>query len=106
KLFAGCADCNNAFAFDPAHPVGTSGPLPGVVSLPIGQHSRSLARSADGRLLWAGDWNDGTLLGDVKAFALTRGTLLSLVSGGGQSASPGQTLPLPVRVHLLSDADG
>jgi hypothetical protein len=49
---------------------------------------------------------DGTLIGDVRPFTLTRGSTLALVSGAGQSASPSQALPLPVRVHLISDSDG
>jgi len=102
-FIAGCEDCPEIYRFErPSAPVTEIVPLPGLVSAYIGLPSKALARSPDGRTLWAANWGL-SLLGVVRAFTLTDGTLLGVVSGENQGVPPSQTLPQPVRVHLVAN---
>lgn len=97
-LLAGCGDCDLLFKVEP------SLAPPDVRTASLGQTSARIARSADGRRLWVAETGGAAGAGAVRVFGLGGATAIDLVSGAGQSARPGQTLPLPVQVRLLDPA--
>ncbi len=94
--YFGCATCDSLVALDLAVIP------PAVTYTDIGQHSRALGRSADGRQLWVTQNAGGSAVsGDLRLLALNDGTSMALVTGGGLSALAGTPLPLPVRVRVV-----
>jgi YVTN family beta-propeller protein len=98
-LLAGCQDCDLLFKVEP-----TVAP-PGVEPASVGQTLARLARSADGRRLWVAERDTTAGMGGLRMFGLGEAMAMDLVSGAGQSARPGEALPLPVQVRLR-DASG
>jgi YVTN family beta-propeller protein len=90
----GCFDCDSLFHVEP------SAVPPTVQRAFIGQTSRSLARSHDGRRLWVADHDTPGVSGNIRMMSLSEASALTLVTGPGQTALAGQVLPLPVRVRL------
>jgi hypothetical protein len=72
-----------------------------IVSAALPHQARALARSLDGRQLWAGDWEGGPASSVVSLFSLSQASAVSLVSGADQAAPPGTALPNPVRVRVV-----
>jgi YVTN family beta-propeller protein len=95
-VLVGCSDCTKLFELEP------SATPPTLTSAEVGTSSRSLERSPDGRLLWAGGWDETGATGQVTLLALGEVAGLELESGGGQVAAAGSALPVPVRVRLTS----
>jgi YVTN family beta-propeller protein len=97
-LLAGCSDCNTFVEITP-------GATPTVSTTTLAQPVRAMARTPDGRQLWVSNWNDGTLLGDVRLFSASTASQIAVVSGSNQAAPAGATLPQPIRVQV-TDALG
>ena len=96
-VLIGCFDCDSLFKLEP-----TVTP-PALTRASIGQASRSLARSHDGRQLWVANNDAPGDVGSIAMLSLSGATTLALVTGPGQSALAGQPLPLPVRARLTDD---
>uniref|UniRef100_A0A832IBH5 Matrixin family metalloprotease n=1 Tax=Eiseniibacteriota bacterium TaxID=2212470 RepID=A0A832IBH5_UNCEI len=76
---------------------------PAVDSVAIGFEPSALAVTPDGRTLFVSSFSPDVFFNNlerVHVFTLSEGTALSMVSGPGQSAFPGQALPLPVRARV------
>jgi YVTN family beta-propeller protein len=65
----------------------------------IGAPGPRLARSVDGRVVWA-----GAITGQVRGFSLSTASTLSVVAGLDQETLLGATLPQPVRVQVVNAA--
>src|SRR5206468_3550290 len=83
-----------------------SGGPPVVSRTGIDRRAVVLARSLDGRTLWAARGGSAPAAADtVRAYGLSATSRLSLVAGGNQIGPPGSVLPIPVRVQV-TDASG
>jgi len=75
---------------------------PTVTTATLAEPVRAMARSEDGRRLFAANWDDATLTGSVRVLNLQgQATRMALISGLDQTAEGGQTLPLPVTVQVI-----
>jgi DNA-binding beta-propeller fold protein YncE len=99
-ILAGCPNCASLLKIE------TATLPPTVLQATLAEPARSIARSADGRRLFAANWTDATLAGTVRVVNLNgAATRLTVTSGLDQTAQGGQVLPQPVTVQV-TDAVG
>lgn len=85
--------------------IDVAGAVPALSTAPLALPAPVIARTLDGRHLFAAGRPQGAYRDTMRVYAMSEATALTVVSGADQEALIGTELPLPVRVRL-SDAQG